>query len=441
MSTNRPEGCDTIVVSKTVDRGMDRLARYEACCDFSFGLLGLTDEVDIWRHLAAHIKYCVDVVSWHIAIPVQREILLGWGSLADGHQGSNQAVRENLPPWLEAQWARWIPRVRRCAQISAQEWQALPVGLTSRPASALCEFPIESSGQRLAMLTVAVPGETPSALDRKLLRHIGAAIAARFRALEAKREARQAELQTFSRQQAEQRADMLAHLVAGLLHEFNSPLAVQMQWTDIVAECVDTLRAQGSEADELTMSLLSEAHAGMGQANRRMVRLLQALKACSGTLTAEAQEAIDLVDWLRAHLDMLRSHPGAPTIVDELGPAPGPQLMLDPQALSTIVRELMDNVNAHANGAPVTVRLEHRTSGVLLHFVDDGQGWGGFDPSQWALPFTTSRRGGVHIGLGGFVVSNIAHDLLGASTHAGTAPSGGVQVTLEWRQDEQHVLH
>jgi signal transduction histidine kinase len=169
------------------------------------------------------------------------------------------------------------------------------------------------------------------------------------------------------------------------------------------------LRTINSDADRLSR-LISE--------------LLDVSRIETGRLELRRQ-VVDLAALVRRDVDS-RIAAGEPedrfvTVVDgEL-----PELWADPDKLSQVVGNIVENALRHGSGT-VTTTVSPREDGITVEVADEGDG---ITPEALPRIFTKfwhdARRGGTGLGL--FIAKGIV-DAHGGTIEAGRAPAGGAAV-------------
>jgi signal transduction histidine kinase len=248
------------------------------------------------------------------------------------------------------------------------------------------------------------------------------AVAARLLALDQAEQLQERRLEQQARREEQQRALMLQHFIAGIRHELNTPLSLQGHWLELI----DELMPSGEASPEL----LGAALASMRQGQAQMVRLMDAIKSCSGQLASVGRERVELLAWLRQYLAARGSARGPAVALDPESRTAW--LWLEPHALSAVLDELLDNVALHAPGCTARLRLAVDAQGTRLEVDDDGPGWPEGDARRLLLPFSGRMKHQGHMGLGGFIAHNLAIELLGARLAPAPSQHGGACVRLSW---------
>jgi signal transduction histidine kinase len=142
-------------------------------------------------------------------------------------------------------------------------------------------------------------------------------------------------------------------------------------------------------------------------------QLTDAIDEVAGDATAPSGGSIDLVRLLD---DVVR---GSPVTAELSAPVPAPHVPVPVTvAICRAVREALLNVARHAGVTEAAVRLEHRTTGVLVEITDHGTG---FDPAN-----VPAHRRGIALSL----VDRMA--TVGGRAGVRSRAGHGTLVRLEW---------
>jgi signal transduction histidine kinase len=219
------------------------------------------------------------------------------------------------------------------------------------------------------------------------------------------------------------------NFLAAVSHEFKSPIAS----VRLAAETL-LLRADSPDTQRLARRILDD-----GERLLRMVEnLLDTTRLEEGRRTLEPT-TIDVRAAAAASIAEVAERAASHGIDVELHVEEGLRLVVDPNALETILRNLLDNAVkacAAGDGKRITVSAARRDGHVELSVSDDGLG---FPPEDAAMIFEKFHRLGDELrrsmagtGLGLYIVKRLA-ELSGATVHAASDGLGhGAAFTLVW---------
>lgn len=219
------------------------------------------------------------------------------------------------------------------------------------------------------------------------------------------------------------------NFLAAVSHEFKSPLA-SMQ---LAAETL-VLRSKEEESQRLGQRVLEDCERLL----RMVDNLLDTTRLEEGRHTL-APERTNLAKSAQACIAGIAARAERHGIEVRLDVPPDLALAIDPTALETILRNLLDNaVKAcvAGEGKAIGVQARHVDGKVALAVSDDGLG---FPPEDAELMFEKFYRLGDELrrstpgtGLGLYIVKRLA-DLSGAEVQATSEGLGrGATVTLVW---------
>jgi len=154
-------------------------------------------------------------------------------------------------------------------------------------------------------------------------------------------------------------------LVAFLVHDLKNPVnAIDLLAQTVLRNAEDVQRSRGTAA-----KIRSEASA----LNRMIMSLLDIAKAAEGQL-APAMCAIDTVSLVRGVLDDLRSCASTAGVEIDMDVV-APVLHADPNLISRVLANLLDNAIGHAPpGSQVRVAVARAAEGIELRVSDAGLG-------------------------------------------------------------------
>lgn len=219
------------------------------------------------------------------------------------------------------------------------------------------------------------------------------------------------------------------NFLAAVSHEFKSPLASMR----LAAETL-LMRSGDAESRRLGQRILED--------DERLLRMVDnlldttRLEEGGPALTPEPVAVAGVVD---AVLEPVAEPARAAGIEIETDVDPALELVVDPTALETMLRNLLDNaVKAcrAGNGGRIVVRGARTDGHIELSVADDGLG---FEPDEAELMFEKFYRAGDELrrttpgtGLGLYIVKRLA-SLSGAAVSAASeGPGRGAVVRLTW---------
>jgi signal transduction histidine kinase len=220
------------------------------------------------------------------------------------------------------------------------------------------------------------------------------------------------------------------NFLAGVSHEFKSPLAS-------IRLAAESLARRGSASD--TARWTPRIIADCERLLRTVDNLLDTARLEDGRHRVTARRVV-----LGAAIDQAIDEQSARASGDGIALVqdiddPDLALDVDPEALASILRNLIDNgikACVAGDGSRVTVSVRSEQDAVTLRVSDDGMG---FPPSESALLFEKFYRVGDErqrrtsgSGLGLYLVLRLTQ-LSGARVHADSAgPGRGATITVRW---------
>lgn len=393
------------------------------------GLVQLIDEVqrrrsieEVVKVVAARWKHCASVSNWRL--------LCVYGQLcalitAQGSQTTVQELRlEALSPFDAEQWQRRLP-CHLGPKDLAVEQDKLPPELARAEAKALSVLPIQQGSNTIGLLNVLSLDQPFDALDRKFINLVAGAMCTRIQAILTEQSLR-AELLTAERELMQQRlTTLLSRLVNGVAHELNTPLGVSIS----ACGALNEMLSEPSELADLAPEL-KEVVQLIEQQSHKSARIVKRLKQISGAALSSRRQPTHVLEELgfiaegfASSLDIKVSGPQA-LILD-----------LDPTGLHTVVNELLENVLAHARAGAeplkVAIKLEQQGNRCFIHVEDNGLGMDAQQAQRLFEPFYSSKQNLGHIGLGGYIATNVAQEALNAQLSLHTSDQG-TRVSLEF---------
>ncbi len=182
---------------------------------------------------------------------------------------------------------------------------------------------------------------------------------------------------------ATRKTSLLQRLVAGVLHELNSPLAVLSSNAQLLDHVLEKCRSQiastpGAESAEPpgpddALSILSSIRASQKEACERVVETITSLKTCVGLDEAE-WKLVDLPALLDSVVRLLRSSSRRGMSIERA--YEGSTLIEGSvhQLSQLMMNLLLNSMEAAGTDGSVTVSIEESGDDVIMTFRDDGDG-------------------------------------------------------------------
>lgn len=311
-------------------------------------------------------------------------------------------------------------------------------------------FPQLNGGQGLWARVSAAPlygsdgqlkGAIQSLIDVTPLKRSQTVLEALNRELEARVQARTAELQRAMGQLVEaEKLAALGSLVAGIAHELNTPIgnvmAVATTLKDEVAGFSQRLLAGAVRRSDVAQAAarLQEASALIERSAEKAARLVLNFKDIAVDQRSMRRREFVLrtvVDEVVAATQGL-FRPGAHRVQVDIDPG----LVLDsyPGPLEQVLAQLLNNSVAHGfehcSQGLVQVRAWREADGVVLDYADNGCGIKTANLPRIFEPFYTTKLGQGGSGLGLYVVYNLVTHVLGGTLSAHSEPGQGTRFVL-----------
>ncbi|TAN49539.1 MAG: PAS domain S-box protein [Methylococcaceae bacterium] len=233
----------------------------------------------------------------------------------------------------------------------------------------------------------------------------------------------------------------LGGLVAGVAHEINTPIGVNLASATHLEG--DTRRVKALyAAGELSEDELEDYFATADQAvklmiinSQRAADLIQSFKQVAVDQTGGEQREFDLRVYIEEVLLSLRPKFKHSPITVVIDCAPGIQVNSLPGALSQILTNLILNALTHGfdnkQSGEITIQaILMPDDTIKLCVIDDGNGIPEDIQARIFEPFFTTRRGRGGSGLGLNIAYNVAHHGLNGSLRVQSAAGQGTTFTL-----------
>lgn len=212
--------------------------------------------------------------------------------------------------------------------------------------------------------------------------------------------------------------------LSAITHELRSPIAAAR----LQVESLQLGRVPERKVD----AYLQRTLADLDRLARTVDQLLTAARASSGRVQL-ALEPIDLAEFTERTIKRLRGV-AAPDAAIEIGATEPVRVQADPEALDTILENLVSNALKYGGDPPrVEVRVESQDGEGVLVVSDQGPGLKDRDSARVFDPFVrggadiVARRPGVGLGL--YLVSELTR-ALGGKVSATNAARGGLDVRV-----------
>jgi len=225
-----------------------------------------------------------------------------------------------------------------------------------------------------------------------------------------------------------------SNFLSAVTHELRSPIAsVRLYIDSLIAG-----RAEGEKRERY----LRNARSDLDRLNGIVDQLLQSASAANRGVVV-APERIDLADFVASALSELGKEPTLASLRIETDTREPVAVQADPDALRTILRNLLSNAAKYAGGeARVEVRTSRRDGEGQLVVRDFGPGLQGADARRIFEPFVRggdelvrTRQG---VGLGLYMVAELARAQRGRARALTQLAGGGfgVEVALPLAREE-----
>jgi len=234
----------------------------------------------------------------------------------------------------------------------------------------------------------------------------------------------------------------LAHMVAGVAHELNTPLGVANTAIGMIASRVGSGQFHElAKADVKAVRLLQDICEASDLAERNMARanrLIESFKKISVNQVAAEVQTVDIGDAVADVLELFsinakraRLHV---SVDDQLGAAER-MWTGDPGQLTQVLTNLLANIERHAypqnDGGSVVVSLSASTHTRVVSIADQGVGMDAETVDQIFTPFFTTARASGGSGLGLAIVHSLVVDAMAGAIWVDSTPGAGTTFTIE----------
>ncbi|WP_437589187.1 ATP-binding protein [Sorangium sp. So ce1000] len=238
-----------------------------------------------------------------------------------------------------------------------------------------------------------------------------------------------------------ERLEGIAHMVASMSHEINTPLGVATAANSMIQMLVRQLRsAEGAEAEGLDADL-NEACALLSKNILRAHNLIKSFKQLSVGQLTDRRAQVDVTTVMRDCIDSLSPEFRAKKIEVTITATAGEELTWDgfPGHLSQVLINLFQNSARYAypdvQGGKIDVRVERDVDdrGIFLRIAvrDYGPGVAPAVRKRLFQPFVTTGIGQGGTGLGLAIVHNIVVNVLKGRIELEDPEGGGSRFVIE----------
>lgn len=238
-----------------------------------------------------------------------------------------------------------------------------------------------------------------------------------------------------------ERLESIAHMVASLSHEINTPLGVASTANSMIQMLAGQLRkAQGAEAEGLVADL-DESCALLSKNIIRAHNLIKSFKQLSVGQLSDQRVRADVTSVVRDCIDSMSPELRAKKIEIAISGATGEDLTWDgfPGHLSQVIINLFQNSIRYGypegQGGKIDVRIERvagdREAALRIALRDYGPGVAPTVRKRIFQPFVTTGIGQGGTGLGLAIVHNIVVNVLRGRIELEDPEGGGARFVIE----------
>lgn len=233
-------------------------------------------------------------------------------------------------------------------------------------------------------------------------------------------------------------------LVAGVSHEINTPLGVNIGNCSLLIELLAEVRKDFDEgkldanqlneflttAQDLTSSMIKNMH--------RASKLLSNFKRVAVQNTDEASklETVDVAELVSEFVQTYHATSNNSIISFNIRIPPNVRVSTYPNVILQILAALTSNVIIHAiapeqKQCEITISVAPAGDGYQLSFTDNGKGVAEIELKKLFEPFYTTKRGAGNAGLGLSIVYNMVKAVLHSDINYESAPGEGFSVSFK----------
>lgn len=239
--------------------------------------------------------------------------------------------------------------------------------------------------------------------------------------------------------------EAVSGLVAGVSHEINTPLGVNIGNCTLLIELLNELSKKyhsGSlDAESFTefLETAQDLSASMLKNMRRASKLLSTFKQVAVKNTDEGKllETVDIGDIVNEFVNAHSQHGKDAKLSFVVQIPPNAKVTTYPAVITQILTALTSNTLTHGLGVgklkncEITISLAPAGDGYQLNFADNGVGVEETLLPKVFDPFFTTRRGAGNAGLGLSIVLNLVKEMLQSEIHYESQPGNGFKVAFK----------
>ena len=239
--------------------------------------------------------------------------------------------------------------------------------------------------------------------------------------------------------------ETVSGLVAGVSHEINTPLGVNIGNCTLLIELLNEVSNKyntGSlDAQTFTefMGTAKDLSDSMLKNMRRASKLLSIFKQVAVKNTDEANllEKVDIAELINDFVTAHSVHAKDSQISFKVMIPPGAEAVTYPSVITQILTALTSNTLIHGLGigklesCEITISLAPAGDGYQLTFADNGAGVEEDILHKVFDPFFTTRRGAGNAGLGLSIVLNLVKEMLQSNIHYESQPDSGFKIAFK----------
>lgn len=239
--------------------------------------------------------------------------------------------------------------------------------------------------------------------------------------------------------------EAVSGLVAGVSHEINTPLGVNIGNCTLLIELLEEVSkkyntgALDAESFGEFLDTAKDLSASMLKKMRRASKLLSTFKQVAVKNTDEANmlEQVDIAECVNEFVAAHGMHNESSQITFAVQIPPGAVVTTYPAVITQILTALTSNTLIHGLGVGkrqqccITLSLAPAGDGYQFNFADDGVGVSEELLPKVFDPFFTTRRGAGNAGLGLSIVHNLVREVLNSEVYYESQPENGFKVSFK----------